>query len=68
MSQDRPLWQHRYPKRTTLDDASNIFHPPVSAIRALKSHLLVWLQRALPLWELVRKLIRAGRRTARSLS
>ena len=40
----------------------HVFHPPVSAIRALKSHLLVRLQRTLPFWELVRKLIRAERR------
>ena len=39
MSQDLSLWPHRNPKRTTLVDASNIFHPPVSAIRALKSHI-----------------------------
>ena len=68
--QNLPLWQHRIPRRTTSVQQLHVFHLPISAIRALKSHLLVRLelQRTLPFWELVRKLIRVGRRKAQSLS
>ena len=50
---------------TTFVESLHVFPPPFSVIRALISDLLVRLQRTLPLWELVRMLIRAGGRSSK---
>ena len=50
---------------TTFVNSLHAFHPPFNVIRALKSDLHTRLQRTLPLWDLVRKLIRAGRRSSK---